>query len=106
MTSAPAFFGRLTWMILGPFALALCTMGIAQRGSGWLSLLDLIYVFVACAMFVGRLTEFRYGRPLTATGEPATAVDLRRYTLVLSSLGVGLWVVAKLVANHSIRILG
>ena len=57
-------------------------------------------------MLLGRWTEFRYSRPLTATGEPATADHLRRYTLVLSILGLGAWVAANLVGNQAIRILG
>ena len=46
MTSAPAFFGRLSWMIVGPFALAICTISITERGDGWFSPLDLIYFLV------------------------------------------------------------
>jgi hypothetical protein len=54
MTSAPAFFGRLCWMMVGPFVLAICALSIAQRGDGWLSPPDLIYFFVLGAMLIGR----------------------------------------------------
>ena len=40
-TSAPAFFGRLSWMIVGPFALAIFAISITERRDGWVSPLDL-----------------------------------------------------------------
>ena len=75
MTSAPAFCGRLSWMIVGPFALAVCTIGIIERHGGWFSPLDLIYFIILGGMALGRWAEFHYGQPLTATGEPATAAQ-------------------------------
>ena len=57
-------------------------------------------------MLIGRLIEFRYGQPMTATGEPATAAHLRRYVLWSQVLGLGIWVAAKLVANQPTHILG
>jgi hypothetical protein len=57
-------------------------------------------------MLLGRWVEFRYSRPLTATGEPATAAQLRRYALALGALGLGAWVAANLVGNRAVPILG
>jgi hypothetical protein len=105
MTSAPAAFGRLSWMIVGPLALAIFAISITKRRDGWFSPLDLIYFVVLGGMLVGRWTEFRYAQPMTATGEPATAAHLRRYTLVISTLGLGIWFAANLVGNQAIRIL-
>jgi hypothetical protein len=42
-------------------------------------------------MLLGRWAEFRGGDPRTATGEPATRQDLRRYTLLASVLGLAVW---------------
>ena len=42
---------------------------------------------------------------MTATGELATAAHPRRYTVVLSTLGLGIWVAANLVGNQAISIL-
>ena len=78
MTSAPALFGRLSWMMVGPFVLAICALSIAQRRDGWLSPPDLIYFIVLGGMLIGRWSEFRFGSPLTAAGEPASADHLRR----------------------------
>jgi hypothetical protein len=106
MSSAPAVVGRLSWMIVGPFALAIAAVGISERRDGWFGALDLIYFVVLGGMFLGRWLEFRSSRPLTAAGEPATVADLRRYALVLGMLGLVAWVVANLVGHQALRVLG
>ncbi len=106
MTSFPAFAGRLFWMIVGPFTLATVAISIAGRADGWLSASDLVYFVVLGGMLIGRWTEFRFGLPLTATGEPATAEHLRRYALGVGVLGPVLWVAANLVGNRGTGILG
>jgi hypothetical protein len=93
-------------MFVGPFALAISAISITERRDGWFGPLDWIYFLVLGGMLLGRWTEFRYSRPLTATGEPATAAHLRRYTLVLCILSLGAWVAANLVGNQAIHILG
>ena len=42
MSSTPAVVGRLSWMIVGPFALAIAAVGISERRDGWFAALDLI----------------------------------------------------------------
>ena len=105
VTSFPAFAGRLSWMIVGPFALGVCAISIAGRRDGWLSLLDVMYFVVLAGMLVGRWTEFRSGTPLTATGEPATADDLRRNAMGLGLIGLGVWVVVNLIGNRGAGLL-
>jgi hypothetical protein len=93
-------------MIVGPFALGVCAISIAWRRDGWLSLPDVFYFVALAGMLIGRSTEFRSGAPLTATGEPATYEDLRRYALGLGLIGLGVWVVANLIGNRGIGFLG
>jgi hypothetical protein len=106
LSSAPAVVGRLSWMIVGPFALALAAVGISERRDGWFGALDLIYFVVLGGMLLGRWLEFQYSRPLTATGEPAGVHHLRRYALVLGALGLGAWLAANLIGNQAPRVLG
>jgi hypothetical protein len=106
MSSAPAVVGRLSWMIVGPFALAIAAVGISERRDGWFAALDLIYFVVLGGMLLGRWLEFQYSRPLTAMGEPASVHHLRRYAQVLGALGFGAWVVANLIGNQALRALG
>lgn len=105
MSSTPAVLGRLTWMIVGPFALAILGIGITERRDGWFSPVDLLYLIVLGGMVLGRWTEFRYSQARSATGEPTTVAHLRRYTLVLGILGFSIWVAANLVGNQAIRVL-
>ena len=105
MTSIPALFGRLSWMIVGPFALAIVAISITERRDGWFSPLDLVFFVVLGGMLLGRWLEFRYSQPLTATGEPATVAHLRRYALVLGILGLVAWLAANLVGNQVLRLL-
>jgi hypothetical protein len=106
MTSIRALFGRLAWMILGPFILAVSAVSILRQHDGWFSPLDLVYLGALGGMLLGRWLEFRYGRPLTAMGEPATAADLRRYALALGTVGLGTWVAANLIGNRAMTIVG
>jgi hypothetical protein len=101
MTSFPAVAGRLFWMFVGPFALAVSAIGIAGRRDGWLGPSDLFYFVMLAGMYLGRWTEFRSGAALTATGEPATALNLRRYTWRLGLLGVVVWVAANVIGNRA-----
>jgi hypothetical protein len=105
-TSAPALLGRLYWMMVGPFALAICATRITESVPGWLGPLDVIYFLLLGGVLMGRWLEFRYSQPTTAMGEPATVAHLRRYTAVVSIVGLGIWVAAKLVASHAVRSLG
>jgi hypothetical protein len=105
-TSFSALAGRLSWIFFGPFALGVCAISIAGRRDGWLSLPDVVYFVVLAGMLIGRWAEFRAGAPLTATGEPATADDLRRYALGLGLIGLCAWVVANLIGNRGGGFLG
>lgn len=100
MSSPWALVGRLCWMIVGPFALAISAISIATRGGGWPGPLDLIYFVVLGGTLLGRRLEFRHGQPLTAAGEQATEDHWRRYAGVLIVLGLVVWLAAR-VAGHA-----
>ncbi len=42
-TSAPAFFGRLYWMMVGPFALAICAIRITRGSTDGFGPFDMVY---------------------------------------------------------------
>lgn len=106
MTSFPAVVGRLFWMFVRPFVLAICAVAIAGRRDGWLGPSDLFYFVVLGGMYFARWKEFRSGEALTATGEPATALDLRRYAWGLGLLGMLVWVAANLIGNRGSSPMG
>jgi hypothetical protein len=99
-TSALAVFGRITWMMLGPLALAAAVFGIITSGSGWATGTDLFYFIVLGLMILGRWLEFRGGNPQTGSGEPATPEMLPRYVFFALMIGLSVWVVANVIGNH------
>ena len=106
VTSLRAFFGRLVWMLLGPLTLAVCALVITQRQEGWVTPQNLFYFVILGGMLLGRWAEFRYGQPMTATGEPASIDHLRRYAIGVSILGLAIWVAANVLGNSVPHSLG
>lgn len=106
MTSFPALIGRVYWMIIGPFALAICFICITEQRDGWFSPLDWVFWALLGAMILSRWLEFRNSQVLTAMGEPATMAHIRQYALVLGILGLAAWLAGNLLGNHSLRSLG
>jgi hypothetical protein len=96
-TSPGAAFGRLTWMLLGPFALFLSALALVGRG--FLSFASVAYLAILGAMLLGRWVEFRSGGARTADGRPATPGHLRRYLFWTTIIGLTIWVAAGLIRN-------
>lgn len=88
------------WIMLGPGILFLLGLSIARGGGGWFTLKDIAFVAVLAGLVLGRFVEFRGGDPRTATGEPATREHLRRYIVLILTIGLGVWIVANLIGNH------
>lgn len=104
MTSAhsPALSAmcRVVWMMIGPLALVLLIAAIVNIGNGWFTAADIGFLIVLGIVVLARWLEFRGGSPQTATGEPATPDHLRRFAIGAVVLGLGLWVIANVIANH------
>lgn len=98
-TSPVAMLGRITWMMIGPMALAVAAFLVVSKGGGWLTSADLSYLAVLVVMLFGRWLEFQGANPQKATGEPATANDLRNYVLGATIVGLVVWVIANLLGN-------
>jgi hypothetical protein len=98
--SPTACFGRFFWIIAGPMFLMVLALNIAQRNTGWFTVLDLSYFIILGGMLLGRWLEFRSGGAMTGIGEPATLADLRRYFVTTTLVGLGLWVLVNLIGNH------
>jgi hypothetical protein len=99
-TSLLVLASRVFWMMLGPILLAALTFNIIRKGNGWFTPYDFAFLAVLGVLLLARWLEFRGGSPQTATGEPASPGDLRRYVLGAILLGLGLWVFANLLGNH------
>jgi hypothetical protein len=99
-TPLSSALGRLFWMLLGPFSLAIAAFRILSSGEGWGTGADLVYLLIVAAMILGRSLEFRGGNPLTAEGTPATQDHLRRYIRTLICIAVVVWVFVRVVGNY------
>ena len=95
-----AVLGRVFWMMVGPLSLMLTVYFIVSSGTGWRTAADVLYFVILGGMPLGRWLEFRGGRPLTSSGEPATPAHLRRYVLLVLILGPALWIAANVLGNH------
>ena len=89
-----AVLGRLMWMLFGPLMLFVATLSLFKvRDSLW-NLSDLGYFVCLLAIVLGRWIEFLSGFGLTADGEPATARQVRRFTLAAVLIGLAVWTCA------------
>lgn len=94
---------RVTWTVLGPFALFLLSAGIVSRGTGWATALDVCFGAVVVLMLFGRWVEQRSGSATTLHGEPATLEQCKRYMIGLLLVAAALWGCANLLGNHILR---
>lgn len=99
-TTISAMGARLTWVILGPMALFLIIITIVSDSQGWTTWLDAAFGAVVGLMLLGRWVEQRSGKAMTATGEPATVENARRYSLILLITMSAVWIGANLLGNH------
>jgi hypothetical protein len=99
-TSPVPLLARLFWAMVGPLILILLCVANARSASAWLTSADVAYVIILGGVIFARWLEFRGGDPRTATGEPATMAHFHRYALMAMGIGLGLWIVTKLIGNH------
>jgi hypothetical protein len=99
-TSPVGSLARLFWLLAGPMFLLLLAVAVVRTGNGWLTPVDFAFLGVLAAMLLARWLEFRAGNPLTADGEPATPVHLRRYLVGATATGLAVWCAANVVGNY------
>lgn len=100
VTKVTPLAARMVWFFFGPMVLMFTLWGIVSEGTGWLTVLDAVYLAIVVAMVGARWIEQRSGQAMTATGQRATWADFRRYATVLVPVAVGAWIAANAVGNH------
>jgi hypothetical protein len=91
---------RLYWMLGGNGALTLIAIGIAQRRPDHEWIADAAFWTVMASLILVRYIDIALLGGTTATGDPATFREWRRYTTWLLLLGLVLWVVAHAVRDR------
>lgn len=99
--SAPTLaLGRMVWMALGPGLLAVTTMHIYLKGTGWHTPADYVFFATLAMMILGRWLEVLGGVPLTSVSEPATRKDFYQYVAWVLGAGIAIWIIANAFGNH------
>ena len=105
MKTEPVLSGRQAlartfWMMLGPALMLILAFRIFENGNGWLTITDLLYFVVLTCTIFARWFEFHQGGALNALGEPATDHEIRRYAMIATAIGLGVWVLCNLLGNN------
>ena len=103
MTTEPVTSGLLVitrsyWMMLGPAFLFILAFQITRGDIGWFSIVDGVFFVMLGGILIARWYEFYKGQPLDSFGEPAKPGELRGFVVRTLLIGLGVWIVAKLVA--------
>jgi hypothetical protein len=86
--------------MIGPAAMLVLTLIIADRGNGWFTAADIAFLTMLAVTILARWLDFRGGHPQTAMGEPAKPAHLRRYVPAALLLGLAVWTAANLIGNY------
>lgn len=103
LTSMSMLFVRLAWAIVGPGAMFVTLLKIAEGGTGWTTVLDLVFFVFLALTVAARWFDYFYGVGRTMSGDIATPVSMRRYTAIVCALGLLAWIVGNVLGNHVLR---
>jgi len=98
---ALAILARIFWMLLGNFALMICTANIFMGESGSTRASDIIFWCVVPALIIVRFLDIKFLDGRTTTGEPATLSHWRKYAIVLAVISAAIWSAAHMAAHLS-----
>jgi hypothetical protein len=99
VTSGSLMVARSYWMMFGPALLFILAFQITRGDNGWFSTVDGVFLIGLGAILFARWFEFHKGAPLDSYGEPAKPGDLGRFVVRALFIGLGVWIVAKLIGN-------
>lgn len=85
------FFVRLYWLFIGNVILFFILAFILEKHLRFPSILDALYLCAIVALILVRYVDIRFLKGETGEGKPATMAHWRRYTMLISLVGVGAW---------------
>ena len=103
ITSFNVLAYRVFWCFGGPVILAFLLYKIAFANDGWLTPSDLAYPIVLIATVAARWASFRAGDRSNSVGEVTTIDQLRRYSIVFTTVGLLIWIVANVLGNRGVN---
>jgi hypothetical protein len=93
---------RLYWIFLGNALLLILLVFIVEKRPVFPSLIDLASLATVASLIAVRYVDVRLLNGQTGTGDPATMTHWRRYAMLTGIVGVGLWLLAR-VLTHSLK---
>lgn len=90
---------RIYWMFLGNVLLLFLLALLFTKAPSFPSLLDAAYGGVVVSLILVRFVDIRWLKGETGEGQPATLTHWRRYTILLGSVGIGAWLLARGLAH-------
>jgi hypothetical protein len=106
ITSFAVMIAHITWFFIGPMVLLLTLFSIVNAGTGWATVLDIVFFVLVGLTVWCRWFDQRSGQATNSYGEPATWADCRRYMLWLPVVAGVAWVVANVIGNHFMTMWG
>lgn len=94
---------RLYWMFLGNALLVILFGLLLQNRPKGPSLLDAGCLIVVASLLFVRYIDIRHFNGQTGEGEPATLAHWRRYSAVLVSGSLALWLAVRLLAPWAMK---
>jgi hypothetical protein len=82
---------RMSWMLVGNVVLAACAAKIFFNNTGFFSPADVVFWPVVAAMIWLRRIDITRMKGQTASGEPATLADWKRYSVLLVIIALLVW---------------
>lgn len=100
--SGKGFLVRLYWLFLGNALLFFLLVFIFEKHPKLPSLLDAAYSVALASLILVRYVDIRFLNGQTGEGKPATMAHWHRYALLIGSVGMGGWLLAR-VLIHFLR---
>lgn len=92
-------FVRLYWLLLGNALLFFILFFMFEKRPPLPSLLDVVYFVVVASLILARYIDIRFLNGETGAGTPATMTNWRRYTVLVGSVGCGVWLLVRVLPH-------
>ena len=90
---------RVYWMGCGDPLLLLLLLVIIAKHPKLPSLLDAAFFVAVASLILVRYVDIRFLNGQTGEGKPATLADWRRYALLIATVTLGAWLVARVIVH-------
>jgi hypothetical protein len=88
---------RFFWMLLGDVILLISAIFIFQ-GKDWkFHTADVFFLGITAALILARYLDIKFYNGLTASGEPASMANFRKYAGVLLLFSAAIWILAHIL---------